>query len=191
MQSENRMKSDGIFSAIKSLREKLAQLQRWQNEKEQNRGFSEGGTSQKSPENQKEDKDIGDQISFLEEQLTDFERQKSELSDEQDHEIQTNENIAEEQNAQSLEINDLEIVAEKYRAWGIDCEVGVLGSGEVKITVKNPGNFEGANLLEMSQDNLEKMVNEIGGDKPSASCSAIEARSMDKEKSRDGGVRSF
>lgn len=169
--TEKKMKSDGIFSAIKALKEKLAELERRQNEREKNRGFSEGGASVKSSDEKgaEDEADIANQIAALSEQLEGFEEKAAEIAD-PNGDVE-GDDPSENTNSISPTADGLEAVAEQYRAWGIDCEVGVSESGDAAIVVKNSGEFLGKNLLEMSSDSLDKMVSEIGnpGNSPRAS----------------------
>lgn len=186
--TEKKMKSDGVSAAIKALKEKLAELERRQNEREQNRGFSEGGASVKSSnkEGAEDAADIANQIAAMEEELEAFEEKAAEIAGQDDVAEAASEDSAPSENTDTISptVNDLEAVAEQYRSWGIDCEV----EGDAAIVVKNPGDFQGQNLLEMNSDSLDKMVNDIGH--PGNSPQATEIKDMTKgqENSRGGAT---
>lgn len=193
-QTEKKMKSDGILLAIKALKEKLAELERRQNEREENRGFSEGGASVESSDKEgaEDAADITNQIAAMTEELEGFEEQAAEIAVQDDVVKAASEDSAPSENTDSISptSDDLEAVAEQYRAWGIDCEVGVSQKGDPAIVVKNPGDFQGQNLLEMTSDNLDKMVSDIGH--PGNSPQATEIKDMVKgqENSRGGATPS-
>ncbi len=134
--TEKKMKSDGIFSAIKALKEKLAELERRQNEKETNRGFSEGGASVESSDKEGAEGavDIVNQIAAMEKELGEFEEKAAEIAARDDVVKAASEDSA-------LTSDDLEVVAEQYRALGIDCDVGVSQGGIVQQNLVSPQLF--------------------------------------------------
>lgn len=180
-----KIKLGGLFAAIKSLEEKLADLHKRQNEREEVRGFSLGGSSIKST-GQENDKDIAAQIAMIEAQIHEAEEQIENISNEVDEVVDGMEN--EVVNFKSLDggnggqAHDLEATADFYRGYGIECEVRILENGDGEINVKNPGNYQGKNILDMSKDQLEDMMDEIGEEEKDAQKTAEKENQKTVEK---------
>ena len=180
---------DGFRSAFDSLEKKLRELrdlhnlQKHQNEKENVRGFSEGGSSVKSSgKGDAEVADIEAQISMIEEQMREIEDAVETMSEELDEVItelggETNSQKAQKENPGQEYQEQLEQVAQKYRDRGIDCEVEIGEDGAFGIKVKEPGKYQGQDLLEMTENELKEMIDELAEEK---------APQEDKEKEKEG-----
>ncbi len=167
---KHKIKFDGIYGAIKSLKTKLEELQKWQNEKENNRGFSQGGSSVKSSsKGEMTQEEIDAQIAMIEEEINKFEEQIEDMTKEVDDIVDDlNADIFPENKSISPESEnheDLEQVAELFRKRGIDCEVKISKDGKAGIIVKERGDYEGQDLLDMSKDQLNEMIDEITDEK--------------------------
>ena len=169
----DKIKFTGLGYAIKSLEEKLRDLQKHQMEKEQVRGFNEGGASI-----DKSEQDLTSHIAEIESQLREFENEREELLQQIDQIIvDLSDDIVTENEPFAAVSDEYEAIADFYRHWGIDCEVEMLEGGNARIVVNNPGAYEGEDLLTMSQEELEEMLDEIGEEKP---------QENEKEKGQEG-----
>lgn len=166
----NNRKAAASVSAISALKMKLEELKKRkaqegeeektdrQNEKENVRGFTDGGAS--TDKEKEVEKDLDAQISYIENELSEFEvRMQSAILDLQ-------EVVADMRKAavdNEFNINnqdDMENLADQYRALGVDCEVN-LGKNGYEINVTNDGSFAGENLLEMSARDVAELLDEI------------------------------
>jgi hypothetical protein len=160
--SHSKMKFSGNLSAIEALRLKLADLYDRKNEKERVRGFDDGGTAV-----DEEEQDLDAQIAQLENDMSKLEQEREELQAELEGVVDEMQGFSEFQDTQQSARDagnvedEMEKMADKYREYGIDCEVEINGEGRFEINVKTPGKFEGDNLLEMSAEDLMDLVDEI------------------------------
>lgn len=156
MASTGKMKFDGKISAIKALKEKLADVnQRWH---EASR-FKEGDIEA-----------IEEEAEFLKAQIAEFESALHGMHEEIQNIVDEMSEFNEMQDMQqesvreakrAADMQDMEKIANHYREYGIDCEVEIGSDGRFEINVKNDGNFSGQNLLEMSADQLMDLVEEV------------------------------
>jgi hypothetical protein len=127
MSEEKKGRLGKIFEAVK-----LALKTNRQNEKENVRGFDEGGSSidEEQEEAQENQPNLQSAIEELQESLLEIQRE------------------------------EMEMVAQKYRDLGLDCEVEETENGFG--IVMQSGDHEGQDLLTMSAKNLEKLLKETG-----------------------------
>jgi len=183
-----KIKLSGLYAAVKSLEEKLADLHKRQNERENVRGFSEGGSSIKSS-GYENDADIAAQIAMIEAQIREAEEQINNITQEVEEVVDEMGNDGvdlklPEGGGNDAQMHDLEEAADFYRGYGIECEVQILENGDGEINVTNPGDYQGKNILAMSPDELTKMLGDIGGEKDEPEKTAEKTASK-QEKSPD------
>ena len=173
----DKMRFNGNLSAMEALKLKLAELNDRKNEKERVRGFSEGGSSIKVDE---EEKDLAAQIAMIESEMAQLVEENEGVKSELDEVIGgMQESVAEQQLVQddgSNGVQQMKEMADKFRAVGIECEVTINGAGKFEINVTTPGKFEGANLLGMSADKLQDVADE-----------ALQQKTAGGSKAKDSG----
>jgi hypothetical protein len=184
MANTGKMKFDGKITAIKALKKKLNDVnQRWH---EASR-FKEGDLEA-----------IEQEAEFLKAQIAEFENELHEMHEEIKEVVDEMSEFREMQDMQQetlrdakiiSDAQDMEKVADRYRGYGIDCEVEVGRDGKFEINVKNPGKFEGQNLLEMSAEKLMDLVEdvekqEVEAEKEQEKSSKTKEKEQGQEKSR-------
>lgn len=164
---KEKIKLSGKMEARNALAERLKKLKAdSQNESENVRGFTQGGSSVKSS-GKDEEKEIAEQIAMIEAELAQVDKEISAIEKEVGKVIDVmqqdiiNEKTTAAQQPNNLE--NLEALAAAYKKFGIDCEVEIK-DGKAGIIVKEEGEFKDQDILKMDEKDLDKMLDEHGKD---------------------------
>lgn len=156
----------GLEITIASLKAKMAELEKnRKNDKEDVRGFSDGGSSIKS-EDRSDEKYITSEIATTEERLLIlgaqkdlneiFEKAAKERILENDEDDGKGGGSFKYQSREQAARRAQEII-EKYKTLGFSCEVSESKNGDIEIKVQLPKELEGKkNPLEMSETELQE-----------------------------------
>lgn len=169
---------NGVRVTIKSLDTKLDALNR-QNEKEEMKGFAEGGTAIDDSE---EAEDLAEQIAMIERQKTEIqERELKKLSEEgikkdgmrssaESGEKRAGDEIFQSCSSPAETENLAAAVEKKLRALGLKCDISK-SKGVITVTVDMPDRFKGQDPLRMSEDTLREAKEELDSakDQPGSS----------------------
>jgi hypothetical protein len=169
---------NGVRVTLKSLDAKLNALNR-QNEKEEVRGFTDGGVAI----DDEEAKDLAAQVAMIEQQKKEIrERELKKFVEEGGKEGvvsrggESSKKGAGDEIFQSCssfaETESLAAAVEKkFRALGLKCDISKSKGGVITVTVDMPDRFKGQDPLKMSEDMLIKAKEELDSakDQPSSS----------------------